>query len=211
MPDHDGETAVTATLTTNAMELDVGQRLKAIRTAHGLSQRQLAARAGVTGGMISMVEQNRISPSISSLKKILQALPMTLSEFFSAELDGTDKVFYRFAELREINPTSLAGRPAKKRGAAISFRQVGDAAKHALQILHESYEPGADTGEELYAHEAEEGGVVVSGQIEVTVGNQVETLGPGDAYLFDSRIPHRFRNMGEEPCIIVSACTPPSF
>jgi mannose-6-phosphate isomerase-like protein (cupin superfamily) len=45
----------------------------------------------------------------------------------------------------------------------------------------------------------------------VTVGNQVETLRAGDAYLFDSRIPHRFRNTSEEPCIIVSACTPPSF
>jgi transcriptional regulator with XRE-family HTH domain len=193
------------------MELDVGQRLKAVRTVRGLSQRQLAAKAGVTSGMISMAEQNRISPSISSLKKILQAIPMTLSEFFSADLDGNDKVFYRFGELREINPVALLGRHGKKRGAAISFRQVGDASRHALQILHESYQPGADTGEELYAHEAQEGGVVIAGEIEVTVGNQIETLRAGDAYLFESRIPHRFRNTGQEPCIIVSACTPPSF
>lgn len=193
------------------MELDVGQRLKAIRTARGLSQRQLAAKAGVTSGMISMVEQNRISPSVSSLKKILQALPMALSDFFSTELDGTEKVFYRFGELREINPNSLKGNGSKQNVAAISFRQVGDASRHALQILHESYPPGSDTGEELYAHEAEEGGIVISGEIEVTVGNQVQVLRAGDAYLFDSRIPHRFRNKGKEPCIIVSACTPPSF
>lgn len=193
------------------MELDVGQRLKAVRTAQGLSQRQLAGKAGVTSGMISMVEQNRISPSISSLKKILQALPMTLADFFSAEVDGTDKVFYRFGELREINPGSLSSKNAKQGTAAISFRQVGDASRHSLQILYESYEPGADTGAELYAHEAEEGGVVISGEIEVTVGNQAQILRIGDAYLFDSRIPHRFRNLGEEPCIIVSACTPPSF
>ncbi|NJM34092.1 MAG: cupin domain-containing protein [Rhodomicrobium sp.] len=193
------------------MELDVGQRLKAVRTAQGLSQRQLAAKAGVTSGTISMIEQNRISPSISSLKKILQAVPMTLSEFFSAELDGTDKVFYSFGELREINPVALNGRAGKGRTAAISFRQVGDASRHSLQILYESYAPGADTGEELYAHEAEEGGIVVSGEIEVTVGNQVRVLRPGDAYLFDSRIPHRFRNPGHEPCILISVCTPPSF
>jgi transcriptional regulator with XRE-family HTH domain len=193
------------------MELDVGQRLKAVRTAHGLSQRQLAAKAGMTSGTISMVEQNRISPSISSLKKILSALQMTLSDFFSTELDGTDKVFYRFGELRQINPAGLIGNGPKKNAAAISFRQVGDARKHRLQILHESYEPGADTGEDLYSHEAEEGGIVVAGEIEITVGNQVETLRPGDAYLFDSRIPHRFRNIGGEPCVIVSVCTPPSF
>ena len=193
------------------MELDVGQRLKAVRTVHGLSQRQLAAKSGVTSGMISMVEQNRISPSISSLKKILQAFPMTLSEFFSEELDGTDKVFYRFGELREINPVILKGNGAKKGETPIAFRQVGDASKHSLQILHETYAPGADTGEELYAHEAEEGGIVIAGEIEVTVGNQTERLKTGDAYLFDSRIPHRFRNPGKEPCVIVSVCTPPSF
>ncbi len=193
------------------MELDVGQRLKAIRTARGLSQRQLAAKAGVTSGMISMVEQNRISPSISSIKKILQALPMSLSEFFSAEMDSADKVFYRRAELREITPAGPNGASAAKGGASISFRQVGNSGLHKLQILHETYAPGADTGEELYAHEAEEGGVVISGEIEVTVGDRTEILKPGDAYLFDSRIPHRFRNPGKEPCVIVSACTPPSF
>jgi mannose-6-phosphate isomerase-like protein (cupin superfamily) len=36
-------------------------------------------------------------------------------------------------------------------------------------------------------------------------------LEPGDAYYFDSRLPHRFRNVGEEECEVVSACTPPSF
>jgi mannose-6-phosphate isomerase-like protein (cupin superfamily) len=43
------------------------------------------------------------------------------------------------------------------------------------------------------------------------VGDQRRVLGPGDAYYFDSRLPHRFRNIGEEVCEIVSACTPPSF
>ena len=42
-------------------------------------------------------------------------------------------------------------------------------------------------------------------------GEQVQVLSAGDAYRFNSRIPHRFRNVGNEDCIIVSACTPPSF
>jgi mannose-6-phosphate isomerase-like protein (cupin superfamily) len=78
-------------------------------------------------------------------------------------------------------------------------------------MLHEIYAPGADTGAEMYAHESEEAGIVVSGWIEITVGDRTSELGPGDAYLFDSRIPHRFRNIGDEDCTIVSACTPPSF
>jgi mannose-6-phosphate isomerase-like protein (cupin superfamily) len=63
----------------------------------------------------------------------------------------------------------------------------------------------------MLRHESEEGGVVIRGRMEVTVGDQRRVLGPGDAYYFDSRIPHRFRNVGDEECEVVSACTPPSF
>lgn len=187
------------------MDFDVGQRLHALRDARNLSQRQLAELSGVTNGMISMVEQNRTSPSVSSLKKILAGLGVSISEFFAADAALEEPIFFAHDELIEITP-QLAGDDGKA-----VFKQVGDAARHSLQMLHERYEPGADTGEELYAHEAEEAGIVVSGRIEVTVGDRVQVLGPGDAYLFDSRLPHRFRNFGEEACVVISACTPPTF
>ncbi|HSA67874.1 MAG TPA: cupin domain-containing protein, partial [Methyloceanibacter sp.] len=47
--------------------------------------------------------------------------------------------------------------------------------------------------------------------LEVTVGDRRTILGPGDAYYFDSRTPHRFRNAGDEECMVVSANSPPSF
>jgi mannose-6-phosphate isomerase-like protein (cupin superfamily) len=80
-----------------------------------------------------------------------------------------------------------------------------------LQILHECYQPGADTGHIPLSHDGEEGGVVISGQLEVTVDDERRTLGPGDAYSFNSRRAHRFRCVGDVPAIIVSACTPPTF
>ncbi len=61
----------------------------------------------------------------------------------------------------------------------------------------------------MLSHESEEGGIVLNGRIEITVGDQQRVLGPGDAYYFDSRVPHRFRNVGNEACEIISACTPP--
>jgi quercetin dioxygenase-like cupin family protein len=63
----------------------------------------------------------------------------------------------------------------------------------------------------MLRHEGEEGGVVVRGEIELTVGDATRVLRAGDAYAFKSGIPHRFRNLGREACEIVSACTPPSF
>jgi transcriptional regulator with XRE-family HTH domain len=189
------------------MEIDVGSRLRAIREKNGLSQRQLALRAGVTNGTISLIEQNRSSPSVASLRKVLGGIPMTLAEFFSQDdLPPAGQIFFHASELVEL----ASDIPAARRGT-ISFRQVGDLRGRNLQVLHERYEPGSDTGagRNILQHESEEGGIVIEGEIELTVGDQKRVLRPGDAYLFDSRIPHRFRNVGERPCILISACTPP--
>ncbi len=78
-------------------------------------------------------------------------------------------------------------------------------------ILREVMPPGTDTGESMLAHEGEEGGVIVQGTIEVTVGDRVRVLGPGEAYYFESRIPHRFHNIGDQDAILVSANTPATF
>ncbi len=187
--------------------MEIGTRLKNVREARGLSQRELAAMAGLTNGTISLIEQNKTSPSVSSLKSLLDAIPMSLSEFFAEveEAGGTPKYFYAAGEFTELVPQDHG------LDARLSLRQLGNASAHSLQMLHETYPPGADTGPDMLSHEAEEAGIVIEGIIEVTVADQVRVLNPGDGYLFDSRLPHRFRNIGSSPCIVVSACTPPTF
>jgi transcriptional regulator with XRE-family HTH domain len=190
-----------AALKSMDMSDDIGTRLKLVRQIFGLTQRELARRAGVTNGAISLIEQNRVSPSISSLKKILDGLPLSLADFFTLDFSASDDVFFTNCELTEI-----AYDPA------ISMRMVGRKAKgRALQMLRETYQPGADTGDTMLRHEGEECGIVVSGCLIVTVGVQEKLLKPGDAYYFRSDIPHRFRNPGSEPCVMISASTPPSF
>ena len=177
---------------------DLGQRLKTLRQLHNLSQRELAKRAGVSNAQISLIEQNRSSPSVGMLKKVLDGIPISLSEFFAWQETTREKVFFAASELVEIA------------GGRISYKQVGqDLSGRGLQVLLERYTPGADTGESLLRHEAEEAGVVVKGCLEVTVGDQRQILKEGEAYYFDSRLPHRFRNVGEEETMVVSACTPP--
>jgi mannose-6-phosphate isomerase-like protein (cupin superfamily) len=63
----------------------------------------------------------------------------------------------------------------------------------------------------MLTHEGEEGGIVMQGRLEVTVGERTRVLKAGEAYLFQSTTPHRFRNIGDEVCVVVSACTPPTF
>lgn len=184
------------------MDQEVGFRLRLVRMRHQLSQRELAKRTGVAHASISLIESGRSNPSVSALKRILAGIPMTLAEFFSDELPAAaSEIFYRADTLTEISG-----------GDGISYRQIGSArAGHALQILFERYEAGADTGVVMLRHEGEEGGVILSGQLEVTVGEATRVLSPGDAYYFNSRQLHRFRNVGEDVCTLVSSCSPPSF
>jgi mannose-6-phosphate isomerase-like protein (cupin superfamily) len=93
----------------------------------------------------------------------------------------------------------------------IEYRLVAASRRdRKMSILSETYAPDTDTGEDLLTHSGEEGGVVIEGELEVTVAGQTWVLGPGDAYYFDSRLPHRFRNIGKVAARIVSANTPPS-
>lgn len=180
--------------------MEIGQRLRYLREQAGLSQRALAKRAKITNSTVSLIESGKINPSVGALKRILGGIPIGLAEFFSFEPDPERNVFFAKEELTEIGKGKL------------SLKQVGsNLFGHKLQILLETYDVNASTGSIMYEHVGEEGGIVISGRIEVTVGAQRKVLGPGDAYLFNSQKPHRFRAVGPEKCVIVSACTPPTF
>ncbi len=92
-PTDDGEMAASRTL---------GKRLRELRTRHGLSQRELAKRAQVTNSTISQVEQDAVSPSVSSLNKILEVFPISLSDFFSDEVPAAPSRILRDSEHESI-------------------------------------------------------------------------------------------------------------
>lgn len=179
---------------------DVGPRLKKMRRMHGMSQRELARRAGMTHGTISLIENGQSSPQVASLRKILTAFDVSITDFFLMDINNDEQVIYRADELVDIGDESirlfLIGAKRKDR---------------ALQLVHETYAVGASTGDELLSHEGEEAGIVISGRLEVTVGGNISVLSRGDAYYFSSQLPHRFRNSGRTECVVISAATPPSF
>jgi transcriptional regulator with XRE-family HTH domain len=117
------------------MTIDVGVHLRAVRQMVGLSQRELAKRAGVTNGMISLIEQNRVSPSVSSLKKVLDGIPMSLAEFFTLDLAQSPQLFFGREELTNLGSEEVSLR-------LVAARRPN----RAMAILHERYAPGADTG-----------------------------------------------------------------
>lgn len=163
--------------------------------------RELGARSGVSHSSISLIERDKMSPSVDTLSAILDALGMTFSAFFEDFRSGTHgSIFYEADNFVEIgNPHS------------ISYRMLGVSyPQRQLMVLHERYVQGAHSGA-AYCHDAQEAGIVTKGAIELKVGNEVKVLRVGDGYYFDSHIPHSFRNVAKGVSEIISAITPPTY
>ena len=138
-------------------------------------------------------------PANKYMRQILESLGLTLSDFFARENDAAPVYFFRHRELAEVGT------------GGVSLLQVGRSlVGRPLQVLLETYPPGAETAKEPYRVDGgEEGGVVIEGEIEATIGDEVRILKRFDAYLFPTSLPHKLRNVSGRVCRIVSATTPP--
>lgn len=174
---------------------DIGARLKLIRERNGLSQRELAKRAGITNSNISMIEQGLVSPSINSLAKVLSGIPMTLAHFFACNQLDIGHIVYP-AKLLESEQTIHPG------GVIIQ----GFATEKPTRKLFTSrqiYPAGSDTGAEPLQHKTEVSALVVTGQVELTAGMQMYELNEGDAFYLAACQPYRVRNRKEATAVIV--------
>jgi transcriptional regulator with XRE-family HTH domain len=179
----------------------IGRHVKELRERRKISVRELAARSGISHATISLIERDRSSPTLDTLSAIADALGTTLVGFFQDIKPFLRySPFYSHDELVEIGQEN-----------SISYRMAGgNHPNRQILMLYETYEVGADTGE-VPSHSSQEAGFVLSGEIELTVGSQSRVLHKGDAYYFDSVVPHRFHNVGKTKAVIVSAVTPPTY
>lgn len=179
--------------------IDVPSRVRAARKGRGLTQRDLARRAGLSHTTIAKIERGEINPTIASLQKIAAAVRSTVAALLSGGDEEPDRQVFRRADLTTV---ALG---------AHTIRQIGrHLGGHALQMMEDTYAPGADTGETMLSHAGEEAGFVVRGRLELTIATVTQVLETGDAYRFESRLPHRFRNLGDEDCVVIAAATPPN-
>ncbi len=184
----------------NQDSLDFGARLKFIREYNGLSQRELAKRAGVPHSSISMIEQGLNSPSVNSLSKILAGIPMSIAHFFSCDITQLKDQIFRVAEL-EAHQKKISGNvivqsiPMQNPSSVTRFEKV-------------FYAPGSDTGEApLYSAQAFSG-LIVSGSIELTLNSEVSLLVAGDAFSLGAMQAYRLRNVSaKEDCLIATCIT----
>ncbi len=173
----------------------VGDHLRDVRTRQGFSVRALAARAGCSPSFISQIEHGQASPSISSLERLVQALGMTLGDFFRAATPPS--------VVRSHERAALIGSWS---GAQIETLAPAGVA-NALEPLMITLEPGGQSSGSPYARDGESFAFVCEGDVLLTLGDATHHLGRGDAATFSSETPHRWENAGRELArmVVVSA------
>jgi transcriptional regulator with XRE-family HTH domain len=193
-----------------AVGASIGGRIEFLRREHRYSIRHLAERAGVSASLISDVERGKVEPSISTLKRLADALGTTLTYFFT-EPSGSGRVV-RASERQVLAHDMSTGAPPEAEGTAgIRFELASPADTQTIEAIFGRYDVGASMGSEPVSHDGEEWGMVLRGRLKVHVGDEIYFLDPGDAIAFPSTIPHRLSNAADEPTEYIWIDTPKSF
>jgi transcriptional regulator with XRE-family HTH domain len=171
-----------------AMDVAVGQRIRDLRRSRKLSLETIAARTDLSIGFLSQIERGLSSPSLRVLATIADVLGIGIAGLFGAKETaggGPEAIVTREQQRAELN---LWRTGISKQLLSPS----GSDGRLNLFLVH--MEPGGSTGDELYTHDGEEAGLVIEGEMNLTVDAESWTLRTGDSFRFASRRPHRFSN-----------------
>jgi transcriptional regulator with XRE-family HTH domain len=164
----------------------IGQRLRKLRTERKLTIAELAAKAGVSSGIISQIEREASSPSISTLVKIRSALGVNLWQFFEDAPNPSANNLH-FVRRKDNRPRIVAGK------MHLTKELLSPSSSENLRFMILTLPPGAES-EEMLSGPGDKGGYVLSGRIELTVGDEVAELSDGDSFQFKSTLPHKLEN-----------------
>ncbi|MDR2391373.1 MAG: cupin domain-containing protein [Planctomycetota bacterium] len=198
----------------------LGERIRRVRLGKGLKVVDIANSTGLTSSSISQVERSKISPSISTLKKIAAALDHPLGDFFANQDGGGGNghgngclvPFRRELGAAVVSPVvHRSQRKLLSPGKGVTFQLLNPDMSGPIEFIYNIYEPGSGTGTEQYSHPGFECGLILQGELEVTIRDKSYRLVEGDSITFWSSEPHSKVNPGDIVCVCVWANTPPWF
>ncbi len=200
---YDGNAAQRA-LSDPSVHATLGGVLRAARLQSGKTQRQVAAEAGVSAGLIGQFETGRTKPSVATLLAVARVLQLSLDELFA---DGEASARAAGPPTPKTNPllawSSLEGRVARvgereviTLEGGVTWELLTPEIDHELTFMLVTYPPNSSssTSSQLLRHDDFEYFYILSGQLHVKVGFEETVLGAGDSMSFDSTRPHRFVN-----------------
>jgi transcriptional regulator with XRE-family HTH domain len=171
-----------------AAETLVGRRLRALRLQRRLSLRALAGRSGLNINTLSLIENGKTSPSVSTLQQLARGLGVPIAALFEAEMEPK-RVIYTPSKRRPQAHFNAARMEALGQGLA----------GNAVQPFVVTLEVGAGSGSRPIVHTGYEFVYCLAGQVLYRVDEQAYLLQPGDSRLFEAHLPHRWQNTAAEP------------
>lgn len=176
--------------------MDIGNKVRNLRQQCGLTQEELADRCELTKGYISQLENNLTSPSIQTLTDLLQVLGSSLSEFFSDEDEQI--VFSEESYFTTEND-----------GYSIKWL-IPNSLKNEMEPIFVTILPENELNRDM-AHEGEEFGYVLEGQILLNLGKNKYQVKQGESFYFTANKPHSIKNNGQQMAKLIWVSSPPTF
>jgi transcriptional regulator with XRE-family HTH domain len=184
----------------------IGVKLRHARQVLGLSLEELGARIGLTEGYLSKIENDRATPSMAALHRLVQALGINMNAMFGTLQHDASEVFVLRRNDRQRMETGH-----RRSGNHVVLEQlVPSGPEYLLQINIHVIEVGGGSLE-LISHKGQEFGYVLEGSLELLVETNVVALEAGDAFYFNSELGHGYRNTGSATVRILWVNTPPTF
>ncbi len=180
--------------------MKIGERLKRLRMVNSLTQEELASRADLTKGFISQLENDATSPSIATLKDILDVFGVSMQEFFSDTSDEESVVFGKDARVQATDDDDRIRVELLVPGAQ----------NREMDPVLVTLEPGEEMDEQPF-HEGEEFGFVILGKVQLKLDDKVHTVKKDECFYFTSDKRHSVKNIGKGPAKILWVVTPPTF
>ncbi len=176
--------------------VSIGPRIRAARTAGGLTLEAVASSAGLTKSFVSRLERDQVSPSVASLVAVCDVVGLRVGELF--EQPSTAVV--RHGE----------GAPINFGGTAVEETLLSPGTQRDIQVIRSHILPGGHGGKELYSLDcAVEFVYVVAGRLVVVMAEESLALGAGDALTMPGRQPHTWRNASTSlPCDVLWVLAP---
>lgn len=170
--------------------LDLGKRLRELRTRRGLSQTELSRLVGVTPSTISQVESNLIYPSLPALLKMAEVLSVDVNSFFSDKEGNEKRIVFSSSDAVEVRmPGTLEGAVRARLLTPVDFEPR--VLPHLIEIA-----PGQTVSAHFMTHKGEELGYLLSGELEAKFENDACIVSAGDVVYLTSETPTQWKNTG---------------
>ena len=173
----------------------VGNRIRRLRQAKALSSKELAARSGLTASYISRIENGKVSPTVATLGKVVQAMGESFASLFG--------------EARAEGPVVRAHDRLPLQSQGVDDYRVTPSWASRLVVVESVVQPGQASGIEPHSHPGDEECVLVlEGRLSVWLDGEEYVLEPGDSATYLCRQPHRWQNTGTQVSRVLWVITP---